>query len=98
MFRWNGTDVIFDGTREAYESQFSGYQIQPGKRENWKVQIGLSGNTYFSHSIHGAVNPLSEPMSYADLPQALRDSMWNTAYKEGLEWARHHFQMLPGNP
>jgi hypothetical protein len=63
-------------------------------REDVTIKIGLPDGCFIVGHVTGTPENYSEVMTYADLPQALKDQIWQKASADAIEGGRQQWKMM----
>jgi hypothetical protein len=85
---WDGAKYVPRTTREAFDDDNSNYSCQFGGVPKITVKLGLPRKLYVTGHFSGATVPTGRIVSYTELPQAVRDAMWNFVSQSSIEFAQ----------
>jgi len=86
-FTWNGDQVTATMTQNKFEGALGGLAFRYCTQDRASIRIQPTSGPEITGQFLGNVVPTSGAMTYSELPQDLRDSVWKHAYQAGLDLA-----------
>jgi hypothetical protein len=91
----SGVRVVTEGgvvkvatSEQEFESSNAAWHYRAGDREDLVIRIYRPNGLFVSGHVEGGVSPSGQELSYRELPQQVKDSIWASICKRAIEVAR----------